>query len=104
LTISEKGMAMTATEKIAVARDIHDIAVNEFGLRASDLLFDCLTFTVGSGDENLRDAAIQTIEGIKLIKKELPGCLTVLGLSNISFGLAPKARRVLNSVFLHEAV
>ncbi|PID71855.1 MAG: 5-methyltetrahydrofolate--homocysteine methyltransferase [Desulfobulbus propionicus] len=104
LTIGEQGMAMTAQDKIAVARQIHDIAVHEFGLRPSDLMFDCLTFTVGSGDENLRDAAIQTIEGIKLIKKELPGCLTVLGLSNISFGLAPKARRVLNSVFLHEAV
>lgn len=104
LTISEKGMAMTAQEKISVAKEIHDIAVDEFGLRPSDLMFDCLTFTVGSGDENLRDAAIQTIEGIKLIKKELPGCLTVLGLSNISFGLAHKARRVLNSVFLHEAV
>lgn len=104
LTINEQGMGMAAQDKIAIAREIHDIAVNEFGLRPSDLLFDCLTFTVGSGDENLRDAALQTIEGIKLIKKELPGCLTVLGLSNISFGLAPKARRILNSVFLHEAV
>ena len=104
LTINEQGMAMTAADKLAVAQEIYTIAVEEFGLRPSDILFDCLTFTVGSGDEKLRDAAIQTIEGIKLVKKELPGTLTVLGLSNISFGLAPKARRILNSVFLHEAV
>ncbi len=71
---------------------------------ARDLLFDCLTFTVGSGDNTLRDAALQTLEGIRRIKAELPGCLTVLGVSNISFGLAPAARRILNSVFLHEAV
>ncbi|MGE4400994.1 MAG: dihydropteroate synthase [Desulfobulbus sp.] len=104
LTIDEKGMAMTSAEKIRIAKAIHAIAVDECGLRSHDLLFDCLTFTVGSGDDTLRDAAIQTIEGIRLIKSELPGCLTVLGLSNISFGLAPHARRILNSVFLHEAV
>ncbi len=104
LTIDEKGMAMTAEEKLRIAKNIYDIAVGEFSLRPSDLLFDCLTFTVGSGDEKLRDAAMQTLEGIRLIKKELPGCMTVLGLSNISFGLAPKDRRILNSVFLHEAV
>jgi 5-methyltetrahydrofolate--homocysteine methyltransferase len=104
LTIDEKGMAMTSAEKLGIAKAIHAIAVDECGLRSQDLLFDCLTFTVGSGDDTLRDAAIQTIEGIRLIKSELPGCLTVLGLSNISFGLAPQARRILNSVFLHEAV
>lgn len=104
LTIDEQGMAMSASEKIRIAKAIHAIAVEECGLRSQDLLFDCLTFTVGSGDDTLRDAAIQTIEGIRLIKSELPGCLTVLGLSNISFGLAPQARRILNSVFLHEAV
>ncbi|WP_028583363.1 methionine synthase [Desulfogranum mediterraneum] len=104
LTIDEQGMAMTAEDKLRIAKAIYAIAVDEFKLRPSDLLFDCLTFTVGSGDEKLRDAAIQTLEGIRLIKRELPGCLTVLGLSNISFGLAPKARRILNSVFLHQAV
>ena len=104
LTIDEKGMAMTSVEKIRIAKAIHTIAVDECGLRPHDLLFDCLTFTVGSGDDTLRDAAMQTIEGIRLIKSELPGTLTVLGLSNISFGLAPQARRILNSVFLHEAV
>jgi len=104
LTIDEKGMAMTAAEKVRIARAIHAIAVDEYGLRSRDLLFDCLTFTVGSGDANLRDAAVQTLEAIRRIKAELPGCLTVLGVSNISFGLAPQARRILNSVFLHEAV
>lgn len=104
LTISEKGMAMTAEEKLAVARRIHDMAVGEFGLRPSDLLFDTLTFTVGSGDETLRDAACQTLQAIKTIKAELPGVSTVLGVSNISFGLPAAARKILNSVFLHEAV
>ncbi len=104
LTIDEKGMAMTAEDKVRIARTIHAIAVDECGLRARDLLFDCLTFTVGSGDASLRDAALQTLEGIRRIKAELPDCLTVLGVSNISFGLQPQARRLLNSIFLHEAV
>jgi 5-methyltetrahydrofolate--homocysteine methyltransferase len=104
LTIDEKGMAMRSEDKLRIAKAIHLIAVEECGLRSKDLLFDCLTFTVGSGDDTLRDAALQTLEGIRRIKAELPGCLTVLGLSNISFGLAPPARRILNSVFLHEAV
>lgn len=104
LTIHEKGMAMRAQEKFETACAIHEIAVGEFGLRPSDLLFDALTFTVGAGDETLRDAALQTLEGIRRIKGGLPGVLTVLGVSNISFGLAPHARKILNSVFLHEAV
>jgi 5-methyltetrahydrofolate--homocysteine methyltransferase len=104
LTISERGMAMTADDKLATARAIHDIAVGEFGLRPHDLLFDPLTFTIGAGDETLRDAAVQTLEAIRRIKVALPGVLTVLGVSNISFGLAPQSRRYLNSVFLHEAV
>jgi len=104
LTINEKGMAMTADDKVATARDIHDIAVGEFGLRPQDLMFDALTFTVGAGDETLRDAAVQTIDAIRRIKAELPGVMTVLGVSNISFGLAPRSRKALNSVFLHEAV
>lgn len=104
LTIDEDGMAMTADKKVEIARRIHDLAVNTYGLRPSDLLFDPLTFTVGAGDETLKDAAVQTLEGIRRIKAELPGVFTMLGLSNISFGLAPAARRVLNSVFLHDAV
>ncbi len=104
LTIGEDGMAMTADDKVRVARQIHDLAVGKYGLRSGDLLFDPLTFTIGSGDESLRDAGIQTLEGIRRIKSELPGVFTILGLSNISFGLSPISRRVLNSVFLHECV
>ncbi len=104
LTISPDGMAMTADDKVATAKQIHDIAVGEFGLRPSDILFDPLTFTVGAGDESLRDAAIQTLDAIRRIKAELPGVFTMLGVSNISFGLAPRSRRILNSVFLHKAV
>jgi 5-methyltetrahydrofolate--homocysteine methyltransferase len=104
LTISETGMAMTAEDKLATARRIYELAVGEYGLRPSDLLFDALTFTVGAGDATLRDAAVQTLRAIREIKAALPGVGTVLGVSNISFGLAPASRRILNSVFLHEAV
>ena len=79
LTINEKGMALSAEEKVATARRIRDLAVDRYGLRPTDLLFDALTFTVGSGDESLRDAAIQTLEAIRRIKAELPGVFTVLG-------------------------
>ena len=104
LTINEQGMAMTADEKVATARQIYDLAVGKHGLRPQDILFDALTFTIGAGDVNLLDAAIQTLEGIRRIKAELPGVYTLLGLSNISFGLPPAARKILNSVFLHDAV
>ena len=104
LTINKEGMAMTAADKVAVAKDLYDLAVNRHGLRPRDIFFDPLTFTIGSGDETLRDAAIQTLEAITRIKAELPGVFTVLGLSNISFGLPPYSRKLLNSVFLHEAI
>lgn len=104
LTINKQGMAMTAADKLETARMIYDLAVHRHGLRPGDILFDPLTFTIGSGDETLRDAAIQTLDAIRSIKKELPGVYTVLGLSNISFGLPPHSRKILNSVFLHEAV
>ncbi len=104
LTIHEQGMAMTADEKVSTARKIYDLAVGRYGLRPQDILFDPLTFTIGSGDESLHDAGIQTLEAIRRIKEELPGVFTLLGLSNISFGLSPASRKVLNSVFLHEAV
>jgi 5-methyltetrahydrofolate--homocysteine methyltransferase len=104
LAIHEKGMAMTAEEKEETASRIFDLAVNRYGLRPSDLLFDPLTFTVGSGDPTLKDAAMQTLEGIKRIKARHPGVFTLLGVSNISFGLPPAGRKILNSVFLHEAV
>lgn len=104
LTIDEKGMAKTADSKVAIAKRIHDLAIGQFGLRPSDLLFDTLTFTLGSGDEEFRKAGIETINAIRRIKKELPGVFTVLGVSNISFGLKPQVRQVLNSVFLHYAI
>ena len=104
LTINLEGMALTCDKKVSVAKQIYDLAVNTYGLRPQDLLFDLLTFTVGSGDEKMRDAAIETLEAIKRVRQELPGVGFTLGISNISFGLRPAARKVLNSVFLHEAV
>jgi len=104
LAIHEKGMAMTVGEKVETARAILDLAVNRYGLRPSDLLFDVLTFTIGSGDATLADAAANTLAAIRRVKGELPGVFTLLGVSNVSFGLSPASRRTLNSVFLHEAV
>jgi 5-methyltetrahydrofolate--homocysteine methyltransferase len=104
LTIDEDGMAMDCDAKFKVAARIHKLVTEEHGISADSLFFDPLTFTVGSGDEKLRDAAVQTLNAIKRIKAELPGCHTILGLSNISFGLPVPARRILNAVFLHEAV
>lgn len=103
LTIDEEGMAKTAEKKLAVARRLFNIATEE-GLAPSDLIFDPLTFTLGSGDETLKTAAIETLRGIGLIKEALPGVFTLLGLSNISFGLNPRSRQILNSVFLYRAV
>jgi 5-methyltetrahydrofolate--homocysteine methyltransferase len=104
LTIDEIGMAKTRERKLEVARKIHDIVVGEYGLSPSDLIFDALTFTLATGDAEWVDSAKETIEGIRLIKQELPGVLSILGVSNVSFGLAPGARAVLNSVFLHHCV
>lgn len=104
LTIDESGMAQDVDKKVLVAKRIFAIAVNQIGLRPQDLIFDTLTFTLGSGDESLKDAGANTIAGIKAIKTELPGVFTILGISNISFGLHPGSREILNSVFLDEAV
>jgi 5-methyltetrahydrofolate--homocysteine methyltransferase len=104
LTIDEIGMAKTRQRKLEVARKIHDIAVNEYGLTPEDLIFDALTFTLATGDAEWIDSAVETIEGIRLIKRELPGVLCILGVSNVSFGLTAEARAVLNSVFLHHCV
>jgi 5-methyltetrahydrofolate--homocysteine methyltransferase len=103
LTIDEDGMAKTAQKKFEIASRIRDIAVGRFGLRDEDLIFDTLTFTLGSGDEEFRRSAIETVEAIRMIKQAWPRCFTSLGVSNISFGLDPLARHVLNSVFLHYA-
>jgi len=104
LTIDEIGMAKTRDRKLEVARKIHDIVVNEYDLAPGDLVFDALTFTLATGDAEWIDSARETIEGIRLIKRELPGVYTILGVSNVSFGLQPAARAVLNSVFLHHCV
>ncbi|MBN1668552.1 MAG: dihydropteroate synthase, partial [Anaerolineales bacterium] len=104
LTIDEAGMAKTAERKLEVARRIYQIAVAEHGLRPSDLIFDALTFTLATGDPEFADSAVATIEGIRTIKRELPGVFTSLGVSNLSFGLSPQARPVLNSVFLYHCV
>jgi 5-methyltetrahydrofolate--homocysteine methyltransferase len=104
LTIDEDGMAKTAEHKLRVARRIHDICTGEFGVDPGDLIFDALTFTLATGQDEFRRAAVETIEGIRAIKRELPGVRTVLGVSNLSFGLDPHSRGVLNSVFLHHAI
>ncbi|HMD88005.1 MAG TPA: vitamin B12 dependent-methionine synthase activation domain-containing protein, partial [Anaerolineaceae bacterium] len=104
LTIDEQGMAKTASRKLEIARRIHDIAVNEHDLRPYDLVFDDLTFTLATGDPEFNQSAQETLDGIRLIKSELPGVLTSLGISNVSFGLLPAARAVLNSVMLYHAV
>ena len=103
LTIDEAGMAKTREREAARrARRSTTSASDEYGLRAEDLIFDALTFTLATGDEEWIDSAVETIEGIRLIKRELPGVLTSLGVSNVSFGLSPRARAPsLNSVFLH---
>jgi 5-methyltetrahydrofolate--homocysteine methyltransferase len=104
MTIDEEGMAHTRERKLAIARRITDIAVNDYGLAPEDLIFDTLTFPLTTGQEELRNDAIETIEGIRLIKQNIPGVLTALGISNVSFGVTPAARGVLNSVFLYHAV
>ena len=104
LTIDEEGMARETARKLEVAERIIKLATEEFGLREEDLILDTLTFTVCSGDETLHDAAVQTLDAIEQLKASHPKINTILGVSNISFGLKPKSRHVLNSVFLHHAV
>jgi 5-methyltetrahydrofolate--homocysteine methyltransferase len=104
LTIDEIGMAKTRKQKVDMALRMYDLAVNEHHINPKDLVFDLLTFTVGSGDEEYRTAAVETIEAIRELRKLHPEVGTVLGLSNISFGLDKHAREYLNSVFLHHCV
>jgi 5-methyltetrahydrofolate--homocysteine methyltransferase len=104
LTIDENGMAKTAAHKLAVAQRLYQMAVSEHGLRPQDLVYDTLTFTLATGDAEFANSAVETLEGIRSIKRELPGVMTSLGVSNISFGLSPVARPVLNSVMLYHAV
>ena len=104
LLIDEKGQARDVEWKLEIAHRLHRIAVDRYGLTASDLIFDALTFPLSTGDDDLRLDAQHTIDAIRRIKAEIPGCFTTLGVSNVSFGLKPSARHALNSVFLHECV
>jgi 5-methyltetrahydrofolate--homocysteine methyltransferase len=104
LTIDEVGMAKTAQRKVEIAQRIRDLCCDEHGLDPEVLIFDCLTFTLTTGDEEWRPSAVETIDGIRRIKAEIPGVKTSLGVSNVSFGVSPGARAVLNSTFLHHCV
>ncbi len=104
MTIDEEGMAKTAERKLAVARTIHDIVVNDYGLAPEALIFDPLTFPLSTGDEEFFRSAVETIDGIREIERALPGVMTILGISNVSFGLNPVARKIVNAVFLYHAV
>jgi 5-methyltetrahydrofolate--homocysteine methyltransferase len=104
LTIDEVGMAKTAERKVEIAKRITSLCCDEHGLDPELLIFDCLTFTLTTGDEEWKPSAIETIEGIRRVKAEIPGVKTSLGVSNVSFGVSLPARSVLNSVFLHHCV
>jgi 5-methyltetrahydrofolate--homocysteine methyltransferase len=104
LTIDEVGMAKTAERKVEIAKRIRELCCEEHGLDPELLIFDCLTFTLTTGDEEWRPSAVETIAGITAIKAEIPQVKTSLGVSNVSFGVSPGARAVLNSVFLHHCV
>ncbi|HEX6648049.1 MAG TPA: methionine synthase [Pyrinomonadaceae bacterium] len=103
-TIDEEGMARTTEGKVKIAKRAYDQATKEAGLPASDIFFDALALPISTGIEEDRRNALATIEAIRQIKAQLPGAFTILGVSNISFGLTPASRVVLNSVFLHDAV
>ncbi|MDR3580369.1 MAG: methionine synthase [Oryzomonas sp.] len=100
----QHGMAVTSQRKLEIARRSHDLLVERYGLRPEDLIFDPLVFPVGTGDENYIGSARETIEGVRLISEAFPACSTILGISNVSFGLPAAGREVLNSVFLHHCV
>ena len=104
LTIDEAGMALTAERKVAIAKRIYELATRKYGLRPAELIFDALALPISTGQEDYRTAGIETLRALEGIKRELPDVKTVLGVSNISFGLDTYPRRVLNSVFLYEAV
>ncbi|MDD5720633.1 MAG: methionine synthase, partial [Candidatus Krumholzibacteria bacterium] len=99
----DEAMAKVAERKIEVARRLHDLLVNEQGIPEEDILFDCLTFPITTGNEADRALARETLDGVERVMSEFPRCGCILGVSNVSFGLAPAARAVLNSAFLHEA-
>lgn len=104
LCIGPKGMAKTPQEKLEVAELIYEIGTKQYGLKPWQFIFDVLTFTIVTGDPELADAAKNTLDGIRLVKKKFPECFTVLGLSNVSFGVSPNARKIINSIFLYHAL
>lgn len=104
LSIDEEGQAYTVEKKVSIAKKIRDFAVNEFGMRDRDLIYDMLTFPLGSGSEDLRKSGLNTITAIKELNKIIPDAQTILGISNSSFGLKNNIRQILNSVFMHYAV
>src|SRR4029077_13262925 len=104
LTIDEVGMAKTRERKLDIAKRLVELVCDEHGMDRELLIFDALTFTLTTGDDEWKPSAVETIEGIRLIKSELPGVKTSLGVSNVSFGIGVPARSVLNSVFLHHCV
>ena len=104
LTIDEVGMAKTRDRKLEIAQRIKELVCDEHGLEPEALIFDALTFTLTTGDDEWKPSAVETIEGIRLIKSEMPEVKTSLGVSNVSFGIGVPARSVLNSVFLHHCV
>lgn len=104
LTIDEDGMAKTRERKLTIARRIYGMAINEYDLRPEALIFDALVFALAMGDVEFINSAVETLEGIRSIKRDLPGVLCSLGVSNISFGLSGTARRPLNAVFLYHAL
>ncbi len=104
LTIDEEGQARTTADKVRIASRLVDTLVDEWGMRVDDIIVDALTFPIATGQEETRRDAIETIEAIRQINSKYPGIHTTLGVSNVSFGLNPASRAVLNSVFIHEAV
>jgi 5-methyltetrahydrofolate--homocysteine methyltransferase len=104
LCIGPKGMAKTPQEKLEVAELIYETGTRRYGLKPWQFIFDVLTFTIVTGDPELADAAKNTLEGIRLVKQKFPECFTVLGLSNVSFGVSPNARKIINSIFLYHAL
>ncbi|MEU8278551.1 methionine synthase [Microbispora bryophytorum] len=104
LTIDEEGQARTAEGKVRIATRLIEDLVNTWGMRVEDIIVDCLTFPIATGQEETRRDGVETIEAIRELKRRYPGVQTTLGVSNVSFGLNPAARMVLNSVFLNECV
>jgi len=103
MCIGPNGMAKTSDDKVTVAKLLYDTG-KKYGLKPWQYIFDVLTFTLATGEAEYANSAVETLKGISLVKKEIPGCFTTLGLSNVSFGLPPNARKIINSVFLHHAL